>query len=129
MKAFFDYYPNTTRKLDSLNQKYRLLCGVSTNYWESKKHYMLSASGIKLFTVFSDLVVYDHVANINWYYGPSIFNYVVLNQAADTIYLPNQIKPIQVINDELGLFVIKTQLFGYKKSSGFSPVTMTDKWH
>ncbi len=129
MKAFFDYYPNTTRKLDSLNQKYRLLCGVSTNYWESKKHYMLSVSGIKLFTVFSDLVVYDHVANENWYYGSNLFNFAVLNKAADTVYLPQQIKPYQIINNEQGLFVIKTQLFGYKKGSGFSPVTMTDKWH
>lgn len=128
MKAFFDYYPNTTRKLDSLNQNYRLLCGVSNYYWESKKHYMLSKSGFKLFTVFPDLVVYDHVANENWYYGSNLFNFAVLNKAADTVYLPQQIKPYQIINNEPGLFVIKTQLFGYKKGSGFSPVSMADKW-
>lgn len=128
IKALFNYYPNITNKLDSLKQNNGLLCGVSTNYWESKKNHMLSKSGLKLFSVYLDLVIYDHVANENWYYGSNLFNFAVLNKAADTVYLPQQIKPYQIINNEPGLFVIKTQLFGYKKGSGFSPVSMADKW-
>lgn len=124
LRNYFSYYPEKVKALDRIAEDQGLLCGVG-NYWEAKKITLFSKKGVKVYSVFEDLAMYEHVANENWFLKNK-FNFILLNGFNDTIsYQKNDLTFIPLPNQgELKL--IKTSTFVYKKDKGYLPVKSSE---
>ena len=76
-KAYTEYYPDKVRSIDRIAQKEGLLKGAG-NYWDAKYITMFSKQNVRVYSVFSDLAKYYHVANENWFNADTaIFNFII----------------------------------------------------
>lgn len=62
------YYPEMTKCLDRLAEKYDLRYGMA-DYWFAKYNTMFSRKDLRIYQVRNDLKPYHHVSNIDWYLG------------------------------------------------------------
>ncbi len=114
--AFFTYYPQTARRVDEVAEKEGLLRGVG-NYWYAKSTSLFSKKGVKIYPVFEhDLAIYFHVLNENWYFNSdNKFNFVLLNNFADTTSYRKKLLYARVLYNEPGFQLAKTNIFNYDK--------------
>ena len=120
LRAYFNYYPETVQWLDNIAEEKGLLCGAG-NYWDAKKTTLFSKKGVKLYAVFDDMALYEHVANQNWFYNHT-FNFILLNKFRDTVSYQKSILTHEVIEEEKDIILVKTNTFTYKKDKGYLPV-------
>ncbi len=120
VKYFFNYYPETSRVIDSLCEKENLKCGVS-NYWSAKDTRMFCKSSAKVYATFDNLAAYTHVANENWYFSDKqVFNFILVKYFKDTVTYKTVLKDYKVIYDCPDFKLIKTNDFKYKRET-YSP--------
>jgi len=81
----FNYYPTEVAEVDSLVLENNLKYGVA-NYWYAKVITMFSHYNHRVYSVYPNMMIYQHVANIQWYYAGDkgkynepIFDFIVLN--------------------------------------------------
>ena len=122
LNSYFTYYPKTVKLIDELVGQKGLHCGVG-NYWEAKKTTLFSKKGVKIYSVFENLSVYDHVTNQKWFFGKNEFNFVLLNGFKDTSEYQKHILTHQLISNSKDLILVKTNTFTFKKDEkGCLPV-------
>ncbi|WP_317899708.1 hypothetical protein [Aurantibacillus circumpalustris] len=119
---YFNYYPEIVQNLDAVAEKEDLKYGV-TNYWEAKVFTMFSKKGLKVYSVFDDLAIHQHVANDNWYFG-NIFNFVILSNFADTNLYRKKINEIKYVSNLPNFRMIKCSPFTYFRFVGGSVVNV-----
>lgn len=119
LRAFFNYYPETVRKLDNIAEKEGLLRGVG-NYWYSRYVTLFSKKGVKVHAVFENTAAYFHISNENWFYNPdNKFNFILLNNFADTSQYRTNVKGAKLLYNEENLVLVKTDVFQYDPSTQF----------
>jgi hypothetical protein len=124
LKNYFAYYPPIAKHIDEVAEKQHLFHGVG-NHWISKKVTMFSRKGVKIRTVFEDLAIYDHVASDRWYFH-NIFNFVVLNNFADTSLYRKYVKEPKTIRYDDELKLIMTRPFTYDRNIGYRAIIIGD---
>jgi hypothetical protein len=91
-QAFFDFYPEDVKELDSLSRQYELKSGLSS-YWLARRNSMLSRENLRIHQCYYNLRPNtSHVANLGWYFGPRDgkgpapeFNFVIPDHLNDSI--------------------------------------------
>lgn len=121
LSDYFNYKPTNAKIINAISKKHNLKCGVS-NYWESKSNMLFLDKKQGVYAVFDDLSLYESAANIKWFYGDNVFNYIILNNFKDTISFKKYFSKIEVINDSNGLYLIKVPEFKYVQSMGYQPI-------
>jgi hypothetical protein len=117
---YFNYYPQTSRVIDSLCAKENLKCGVS-NYWSAKHTRMFCKSKAKTYAVFDNLTAHTHITNENWYFNDKqVFNFILLKYFNDTTTYKKILKDYKIIYDSPDFKVIKTNDFKYNRAT-YSP--------
>lgn len=120
LNNYLSYYPQSARELDSVADKEPLLNGIA-DYWEAKKTTMFSKKGVRVYSAYYDGYMFNHVANDNWYYSNTIFNFVLLNGMNDTNLVKKKLKPIREINCKK-LKLLEVKPFKYVPEKGYEPV-------
>lgn len=121
LKNYFNYYPKVVKDIDEISNKQNLLCGIG-NYWDAKKVTLFSKKGVKIYSVFDDLTVYDHLANVNWFFGKNKFNFVLLNKNTDTTVLSKTFSSYHVVHNTHDYLLIKTNVYIYQKDKCCLPI-------
>ncbi len=114
LRQFFSYYPEPVRRIDEVAEKEGLLNGVG-NYWQAKLITMFSKKGVRVCSVYDDLLFYPHVANNNWYFNEkNRFNFILLNEFRDTsAYRKRFTQHTEIKYYEPELKLVKTNTFVY----------------
>ncbi len=121
LSDYFSYYPKSVEEIDKISKEQNLLCGIG-NYWDAKKTTLFSRKGVRIYSVFDDLAVYDHVANVNWFFGKNKFNLVLLNKNADTTVLSKTFSSYKIVQRTSDYFLVKTNIFTYQKDKCCLPI-------
>jgi hypothetical protein len=117
LNEYFAYYPDIARRVDAIAEKENLKYGVG-NYWRAKQITMFSKKGVRVFSVFDDIAIYDHVSNDRWFFN-NIFNFVVLNNFRDTLLYRKKLKRIEVVSNTPELMLAKASPFYYNRATGY----------
>ncbi len=121
LSSYFSYYPKSVEQIDKISKEQNLLCGVG-NYWDAKKTTLFSKKGVRMYSVFDDLAVYDHVTNVNWFFGNNKFNFVLLSKNVDTTVLSKTFSTYKIVQSTTDYFLIKTNIYTYQKDKCCLPV-------
>ncbi|MBK9284292.1 MAG: hypothetical protein IPM51_08200 [Sphingobacteriaceae bacterium] len=78
LTKYANYYPERTRKLDSISEIYNLKRGISTQT-HSKVLTLFSKKKIEVLAVQNDACIAEIGSNISWYYNEKNFNFIVTN--------------------------------------------------
>lgn len=88
---YANYYPESTRILDSLKNEHQLTYGVS-EYWQALSNTRFSRNNTRLYTVWDESFrPWYHATNKNWYHDGGkgthanpVFNYLVVDRFKNT---------------------------------------------
>lgn len=101
---FYNYYPEYIECADNLAEKNNLKYGVA-EYWLAKKITMFSKQDLRVYTVFSDMKIWYHVMNRNWYYkrgkgkhGHPEFTFVIPNSLNKKSIIEHLGEPEQILD-------------------------------
>ncbi|MEN8231023.1 MAG: hypothetical protein ABFS38_22905 [Bacteroidota bacterium] len=120
IKRYVNYYPDTSRVLDELQESHGLTFGVA-NYWQAKYTTMFSRNSVRLYSVHDrNFKPSYHVTNENWFhdggkgtYADPTFNYLVVDGFRHTEKLETLFGTARdTIYNEGGIVIIKVP--GYK---------------
>lgn len=123
LHSFINYYPETTKQIDSIAEKNNLHYGIA-GYWDAKKITLFSKKSLVIRPVDDAIALYWHVANINWFYSPQVFDFIVLNSIRDTTFYSWRLKPQKFISYNKNLKLLKVSPFMFNKENGILPVNL-----
>jgi hypothetical protein len=103
LRKLVHYYPSMVQAMDSLAVKEDLHYGVAT-YWNAKYITMFSTTGLRVYTVYPELIPWYHVMNEHWYrsggkgkYGSPAFTFIYMSGMDSTIVSGKLGEPKEVI--------------------------------
>lgn len=123
LNSFMHYYPPTVRLIDSIAHTQKLGYGIA-DYWNAKKITMFSKEGLLVYHVDGAVALYPHVANINWYYKPDTFNFILMNGISDTTFITNRLVPKYFIHYQPNFKLLRVSPFVFRKNEGIHPINL-----